>query len=723
MRSRTKLSTIFLGGLAIWVGTAGVAQAAGQKFSDVTEVTAVEIPVQVVKDGEPVRGLKAEDFAVYDGRKLQPVTGFEVLDLEIPAATPAGTRPQPVPATARRRFLLLFDLSFSRQEAVTKARNAAHQVLGKLHPSDLVGVATFSFSKGPQMALGFTADRAQVEAALERLDYVDKRGDPLRLTFSSPSLGEVADVEKPPTSRGAMGRAADATEAANGEETVPLPNINLPTGGLFTLSERAAQDSRKSDLSTFSRALGVFSKALGDIRGRKYVVLLSEGFDSSIILGTTNQDETDAMNNSAQRGDIWNIDSDKRYGSTRASGALEDMIQEMRRADCIIQAVDIGGARPETSVGEDGLFIMAQSTGGDLYRNFNDLSVAMGQMLKKTSVTYVISFQPEALKRDGSYHQVKVELKGGPKGARVVHRPGYYAPRPYAEQSGLEKMLDTANRVVSGQEGGPIGLSVLAAPFRMPEGKAYVPVILEVDGTSLLAGLDGTVLPAEVYAYAMDGSGVVQDYFAQNLGLDLAKAGPGLQSRGLKFFGHLDLAPGEYSLRVLVRNGKTGTFGMRVASVSVPAFSAPDPVLLPPFFPDTQQEGWLIVRETPRTEARDVAYPFMAGERPYVPASLPVLAPGREVPLALIGYHLRPGQITAEAQILTADGREAGSGRIRVLARHGGAASPDQLVAAFQPPPNLAAGDYLLLVTVTDATGAAQTSAASFRIAQQAGHG
>ncbi len=723
MRTATMLSRTVLAGCALWAGAAGVAQAAEQKtFSDVTEVTAVEIPVQVVQNGEPVRGLKAEDFEVFDGRKRQPVTGFEVLDLEIPAA---GPRAQAVAATARRRFLLLFDLSFSRQEAVTRARGAARQVLGKLHASDLVGVATFSFAKGPQMVLGFTADRAQVEAALDRLDFVERRGDPLRLTFMSEGLTFGSDVMKPETSRGPAGRAADAIEAKEAAEGTPAaaPVITLPDMGTFSGNRKAARDAEKSDLVAFTQALGAFSKALGDVRGRKYVVFLSEGFKSNIILGTDNPDEVEAMNTSSMRGDVWNIDSDRRFGSTGATNALEGMLQEMRRADCIVQAVDIGGARIDDAMGQDGLFIMAQSTGGDLYRNFNDLSAAMGQMLRKTSVTYVLSFQPDGLKRDGSYHQVRVELKSGPKGARVVHRPGYYAPRPYAEQSGLEKMLDTASRVVSGQDGGPVGLSVLAAPFRMPEGKAYVPVILEVDGTSLLAGLDGALLPAEVYAYALDGNGVVQDYFAQNLGLDLAKAGPGLQNRGLKFFGHLDLVPGEYSLRVLVRNGKTGSFGMRVVSMQVPAFSAADPVLLPPLFPDTQQDRWLIVRETPRGEAREVAYPFMAGERPYVPASLPVLAAGTEVPLALVGYHLRPGQLAAETRILTADGREAGVGQIRVLSRHGGAAKPDQLVATFRPPPALAAGDYLLLITVTDTTGATQTSAGSFRIAQQGGPG
>ena len=52
----------------------------------------VEVPVQVVKDGEPVRGLTAADFEVYDGRKKLPVTGFEVLDLSRRGAGPPRRR-------------------------------------------------------------------------------------------------------------------------------------------------------------------------------------------------------------------------------------------------------------------------------------------------------------------------------------------------------------------------------------------------------------------------------------------------------------------------------------------------------------------------------------------------------------------------------------------------------------------------------------------------------
>ncbi|HXU34393.1 MAG TPA: hypothetical protein VN851_27785, partial [Thermoanaerobaculia bacterium] len=72
-------------GLALGSGLAARAATAPPRFGgERTDVVAVEIPLQVVRDGEPVRGLTRADFAIYDGKKKQEITGFEVIDLPLP---------------------------------------------------------------------------------------------------------------------------------------------------------------------------------------------------------------------------------------------------------------------------------------------------------------------------------------------------------------------------------------------------------------------------------------------------------------------------------------------------------------------------------------------------------------------------------------------------------------------------------------------------------------
>ena len=696
-----------------WVGFALPASAQG--FAESTDVVVVEVPVQVVRDGEPVRGLSAADFEVYDGRKKVEITGFEVLDLYAP-----GQKRARLPISARRHFLLLFDLAFSDARSVVRAREAARDlVLQGLQPEDLAAVATYSASRGPQIVLGFTADRRQIDAALDTLGIVpdaDRPPDPLRLV-----VAQRDETDRPADTRSAV-QSRRTSEA--GLETEALHNEALlaELGSLGKLGERANTASQKTAVTAFARSFADLGKLMGSVLGRKYVVLLSEGFDTSLVTGSTDQKERDELAQDTLEGNVWEASSEQVFGDTKSLNEIEGMLESFRRADCVIQTVDIGGLRaagagaadtPGRAGGKDSLFQIARGTGGDLIENANDLSGAMDRMLKRTGVTYVLSFQPEKLKRDGAYRKLRVELKGAPRGTRVVHRPGYFAPKPYAEMTSLEKLLETASQITSGEERGSIDAAVLAAPFRVAGETAYVPVVVEVDGPGLLAGTQGATLPAEIYVYALDESGAIHDFLAQSFGLETAKAGPALQQSGLKFFGHLDLAPGSYSVRTLVRNGLTGAYSLRVVPVEVPAWGEGKPVLLPPFVPEPPGR-WLMTRETQKPGEPQVPYPFMQKGQPFIPASRPVLPTDQETAVSLVGYNWGTGELKAESKILTRDGKEAGTGAIRLLGREGGgAAGPDRVAAALRVP-KLQPGTYKLQVVLTDGTGTSQTSTTAF---------
>jgi VWFA-related protein len=712
-----------------------------QTFSGATDVVVVEIPVQVLKDGEPVRGLTAGDFEVWAGKERLPVTGFEMLDLDAPAPPADKGWMSARPVAARRHFLLLFDLAFTSPRALAKGQEAALDLFDSLHPSDLVAVATYSPSRGPELLLGFTTDRRQARNALEILGKPEtqRAGDPLRLVLGDNShAGEYFTVEhKFSRSAGGSGgpdqggraddrRAALAAAMAGGEPP-HLPGVGVQI-------ERADQAGRERAVTAMARAFQDLAKTVGSLYGRKYVVLFSEGFDAAVFGGTADVDEQNHQAVISNAGAVWGIDGDKRFGSTKAAGDLEAMLEELRRADCVVQAVDTGGLREGVDPGapwaggKDSLFLLADSTGGDFYENYNDLSDAMDKMLRRTSVTYVLAVQPPNLQRDGAYHPIRVELKGAARAARgagdirVVHRPGFYAPRPAGQTSPTETILQTARGLVAGQASGLLGTSVLAAAFpgAFRDGTAWVPVLVEVDGPSLLAGFEGWSVPVEIYGYAFDAQGQARDYFSQNVGLELLKTGALLKEGGLKFFGHLDLPPGEWSVRVLVRNGATGVSGLRTVTVHVPEFGPGSQVLLPVFFPEPPGR-WVMVREAQPQEG--VAYPFLSlsGETPYVPASLPRLSPGRETPVSLVAYHLPPGEVQAEARVRTFDGRDAGEGRLRVVGRQAGTDGAERLSATFEPPAGLAPGEYTLLVTLTDRAGSSRSSATAISVGEVQG--
>jgi VWFA-related protein len=675
-----------------------------QRFTESTDVVVVEVPVQVLdKDGQPVRGLTAGDFEVYEGRKKLPVTGFNTVDLYAPGATPASARN--VPPAARRHFLMLFDLSNSEPKSIVKARLAARGVLAALRPSDLVAVGTYS-SQGPQLILGFTSDRQQIQAALETLglpQLVDRTPDPLRLTLDR-TLDEFATTTRAGLAGGAVEEAILDVARDNARD-----------------SDRADRSAQRAALRSMTRSLTDLARMMGNVQGRKYVVYLSEGFDASVLQGTSKADEQNDESLAVESGDIANVDSEKRFGSTSSANAIEAMLESFRRADCVIQAVDIGGLRDagdpqgQHANGRDSLFQMAHGTGGDLFENFNDLSSAMGKMLERTGVTYVLAVQPENLQMDGAWHKIRVELKQG-RGARVVHRDGFYAPRPYTMRSPLEKVLSAADQVMGGTESGSLRVSAMATSFRSGGDKAYVPVVLAVPGSGLLQGFQGPVLPVEIYVYALDETGGVHDYLTQTIGLDVVKVEPALRQNGLKFFGHLELAPGTYSLRALVRNGATGASGLRVVPLEVPAATQAGPALLPPLFPGALGQG-LTLREQPHGEQTGAAYPFVLGGQPFLPSPLPSLAPGQELPLAVLGYNLGSGDLKLRFRVLGADGQEVGPAQVTVAGREAaGADGIERLRGTFRAP-QLAPGEYQLRLTLTDASGQERSSAARFTLA------
>jgi VWFA-related protein len=490
-----------------------------------------------------------------------------------------------------------------------------------------------------------------------------------------------------------------------------------PLEGVTEGIARADRSALKTQVDIFARSLSDLARQMAVVEGRKYLVFLSEGFDSELMLGAAGLDRQQEMREEVLHGELWQVGPEERYGLTETANVVERMVEEFRRADCTIQAVDIGGLRAGADQtaprvgGRDSLLAMARGTGGDLYESFNDLGAAMRQMLHRTSVTYVLAVEPERGPPEGEMHRLRVELKTPLPGARVIHRPGYYPPKPYAQEEPIERLLAAANQVMSGEESDAVGAAVLAVPFQTAGEKASVPVLIGVDGASLLAGPQPAALPVEVYAYALDEGGAVHDFFTQTVGLDLAKTGPSVRQDGLELFGHLDLLPGDYSLRVLVRNGANGVFCLKVVPLHVPAFGQGEPALLPPLVPASGRT--LLVH----LEAKDAPFanPFQLRDQPFVPEARPALEPGQAVRLVLAGYNLGAGPWKGEATVVEAGGREIPGGPLAIAGRlAGGEGKPDRAVATFRLPAGLKPGHYELRVTL--AGPVPRTSSLRFRV-------
>lgn len=411
---------VFIPCCALLAAALPVAAASGQvPYREQIEVIEIRVPVQVVRAGAPVRGLQQEDFRIVAGGKKREIVGFQVVDLgsrQTTAATVSDADSDP-PLPARRHFMLLFDLSFARAAAIVRARLAALELIDKsMHPSDLVGVGTFSSGAGFRLLLDFTSDRRLVQEAILGLGLPL----PIRAVAGSP----IVDPEDPRS--GADGRLPADPEQA--EILAALEAMALE-------NDRAILRHHALDLTD---ALGALADAFRGIEGRKQLIYLSEGFPSSLVIGVgpgataEQRRQIETMNEAAIQGEVWSVSSEARWGYLHNRNQFEQMLEEFVVADTAVHSVDIGGVRAGTeeqwsNPGDDTLFMMADQTGGEFLRNFNNLNEAMGEILERTSVTYLLAFQLPADELDGELHKIKVRLNQRGRGMRVLHRPAYLA--------------------------------------------------------------------------------------------------------------------------------------------------------------------------------------------------------------------------------------------------------------------------------------------------------
>jgi VWFA-related protein len=659
-----------------------LAQEPAKTFRDTASVVVIEVPVNVVDDGKPVRGLTSANFRVFDGEKEQPLAGFEVIDLEVAASA----MPAAVPAPARRRFLLFFDLAFTPRADLSRSLAAARELLSGLHPADVVALAAYTRGRGAELLLNFTTDRRQAEAVLGGVEAVldgktprrSQSGgrDPLRLV-----VDQGIDLALDVTANDVAGEElADMVVGSRGSAGI--------AGSLADRSEVNVERNRDRARSYFrgmSEALADFAAATAGLDGRRFFVFFSRGFDGSIF-------------DSGQ-----SLSGPSGGGGTSARTSLAKAIEDFRRAGWEVHSVD--PRRPDSERGDslqavDNLLSLAKDTGGSLYRYFGNLGTAMDEMLERSAVTYLLAFQIENVRQDGAFHPIKVELKGVPGGARVYHRAGYTAPDP--AQAGIAKVVSTAERLLSAEESADLPLRTLLMPLRAPGGMVRMAVLLETDGEALLADASGEELGVEAYAYAIDDKGDVADFLAQQVTLDVGKLGEEmLAGKSFDVFSDLSLPPGKYQLRVMLRQRQTGRQVLKTLPLEVPDLEADGPSLSALMMVAHREP--LLIRE--KAGANVVPYPFVVGEgQEFFPDVAPLLEGADTRRLTLFGYGLQAEGYKLSIQLTKTTG-ETIEGNLKLV----GAAptEPDGLDRLYLllDPAGLAPGAYHLVASIAAQDG------------------
>ena len=595
-----------------------------------SEVALVQVPVFVSgRDGSASQGLGASDFQVEQDGKPVPIVSFRFVD------TTSAEQQDSIrsASAARRRFLLLFDKSFTDPGGLARARSYAREfVLRDLAASDLVAVATFDFMNGIRLVANFTEDRRVAEHAIH--------------TLGIPSLSRISDP---------LALAADmaSTDIATDRRSVstsdtPTELINDVLAALAMRARSAEEQSYRARVMTLLESFEQLGNSLRRVEGRKQVVYFSTGFHSTSLVGQDVADQTQAAQ-AVAGGRLWEVDSDSRFGDSRMRTVVRDALQHLARADAVVHSIDLGGLGYKEEFnqtvsdrgmgirdagGRESLSLIANETGGRFYKDANNLGPVLREMADMTSRYYVLGVQPRNSKPDGGFRKLKV--RAIPKGLRVSHRPGFFEKSmaaPAAPPPLLQRQFEAAELLTARDEGGPAGASlpfgVLILPVPTDVAKQSLGIVIQVPVSSL-AGATGTL---ELFGYAIARSGQVEDHFAHFLRIE-SPEGQGDGFKGVSFAGRFDVPPGEYTLKFLARR-PSGEADARFFDVTVPARLASSGFLLPPLFAESPG-AWVEVSLKSQTDS-GLPLKIDAGG-PFLPrADLSVRA-GRRERLVLVAY-------------------------------------------------------------------------------------
>jgi VWFA-related protein len=676
-----------------------LASTAPPSTSGEVSVTLVEIPVEVTQGDRPVTGLTADDFEVTEGRRSLPIVSFETVDLDKPAA-PGVKDAQKLPSAARRHLLFLFDFAFSDPQHLAQGIASAREVVaGGLDPSDLVGVGVYLPKGELQLVLNFTHDRTAATrtlAALEQIltgklpkDLPPEHADPLRLTGLG-ARGLLTQVWK----------VDDRNLAIESIESITLDRSRWGSLLQHNVLAHSASATRpyiqarmESDVEGLVAGMEGLAKVLRPVTGRKYLALFSDGF------------------NMANLAYSLPTPSAKTVG-IGGSGLLDKMGQamdELRRSGWVVHGVSLRGT--QASLSADSLFFLSNQTGGKLVEGTNDLSGGLERAMKSSTQSYLIGVQAEDVPFDGSWHPLKVRLrKEQPRGVRVQHRGGFFAPLPFQRQDDVRRLAEASHLVAGDDERDDLGINVVAVPLgtSVGTGAGSVAVVVEVPGQRLLSP-GAPRVGLEVYGYALDKSGTSNDFFAESVDLDPVKVGERLALGGVRVLGKLSLPPGEHRLRILARDRGDGRTSLLTVPLTV-ATAAPedredriDALFLPP-----AGDPWLLVRPA--------AAAFDLHGRSVLPAGQASLSATGEAQILVVGHGLADQERGLRSRILDLAGKPMTGGKVELLGVTPGEGGEPDLVVGRLSAGSLPPGSYLLELRLGTKTRVQAITARPFQV-------
>jgi VWFA-related protein len=541
--------------------------------------------------GVPITDLKAGDFTVQEEGVEQPIHVFSFHQsgnsVEPEAAGPWVSQAKLPPniftnvpqyKTSGALNVLLLDALNTSLPNQAATRDAMIKLIAKLPPGEPIAI----YLMGNQLTLiqDFTSDPAVLQKAVAGL----KRQGP---TAVANGAGTTRMAEMP------IGSAAWYTIA------IDIPSLKAKLED-FQNKEAAGQADYRVRFSL--DVLNALAHTLSGYAGRKNLIWVSESFPFAILVDKNAEEEAKAesmavisagsRNNRdfsseiARTGNllsdaqiaIYPVDAHALAGNGDFSvGKDPDPIGTPAFIKTTIQdeAGKVAHQEFEDRLGVRGTMNdLADKTGGRAFYNTNNLDGAIRKSLDDGSTYYTLGYYPANKNWNGGFRRISV--KSARSGVKLHYRQGYFATEPlsYAKLDDSRKASDLAQSLsLNFPLATALRFQAAVAPPSATNNKVLInfavdPHQLAFDLQS--DGLQHASVDCAVIVYSQTGE-TVQTLSNTMVAALKPEEYNRVMQRSFPCRQTLDLQPGQYLLRLGVRDARTGLLGTLNAPLTVPA--------------------------------------------------------------------------------------------------------------------------------------------------------
>jgi VWFA-related protein len=526
-----------------------------------TQTILVQVPVVVTdKSGSHIHGLTKEDFHVFENGKEQKVSTFEEIvttHTKLPVVAPKPgeftnlTLSEQEPRTVTVIALDTVNTPFLDQS--TGRRELVKYLASSLDSGQVLGLMIIT-SHGLKIVQGLTGDPAQLLQVLKK------------------ASGEMPAMQ-------GVGMDAQADAATGDFPDIPSVSPGSdPTAAIDAFVERGdaiySQFQQQNAIETTMNAFLGIAWSLSGIPGRKSLIWATGGFPFTIsspaavpggYLSRLYERTMEAL--TAAQISVYPVDI---RGLVNTSPVGDVSQSRVRTGSALLRQVNNRAWLQQSSI--DTLNEFADMTGGKAFYNTNDLASSFKRAADDASSYYLAGYYLDTHNNHAGWRQLKVKVDK--KDSEVRARKGFFVTNATIHLE-LTRNSDLTYALTSPIEGTGVPMTVkwLGTSGDGAKKKADFFVHLPANSVSIEGSEGQNHLNFDFAAAAfLDNSKNSQP--ATTTGKTVTAAVPdaqmaSLRSNGIGFRNSLELVPGQYTVRVVIRDNVTGKIGSVTAPLTV----------------------------------------------------------------------------------------------------------------------------------------------------------